>query len=113
MAAARELGELRDPRALEALGRVTLSDNLLLASSVISALGAYEDNAALPYLLRAAGQSSVSSVSAMELAARSHDVLEPGRQARCRVFSCRSWFMPRPVQLRRRPSASRRPAAAA
>ena len=42
MAAARELGELRDPRALEALGRAALSDNVLLASSAIYALGAYE-----------------------------------------------------------------------
>ena len=73
MAAARELGELRDPRALEALGSVALSDNVLLASSAVSALGAYEGKAALPYLLRAAGQSGVSSVTALELAARSHD----------------------------------------
>src|SRR5450432_3149277 len=72
MAAARELGQLRDPRALEPLGRVALSDNVLLASSAISALGAYDAEAALPYLLRAAGQSSVSSVTALELAARSH-----------------------------------------
>ena len=70
MAAARELGQLRDPRALEPLGRVALSDNVLLASSAISALGAYDAEAALPYLLRAAGQSSVSSVTALELAAR-------------------------------------------
>jgi HEAT repeat protein len=73
MAAARELGLLRDPRALEPLGRVALSDNVLLASSAISALGAYDAEAALPYLLRAAGQSSVSSVTALELAARSRD----------------------------------------
>ncbi len=73
MAAARELGELRDPRALEPLGRVAMSDNVLLASSAISALGAYETNAALPYLLHAAGQSSVSSLAALELAARSQD----------------------------------------
>jgi HEAT repeat protein len=73
MAAARELGELRDPRALEALGSVALSDNVLLASSAVSALGAYEGKTALPYLLRAAGQSSVSGVAALELAARSHD----------------------------------------
>jgi HEAT repeat protein len=73
MAAARELGELRDPRALEALGSVALSDNVLLASSAVSALGAYEGKAALPYLLRAAGQSGVSGVTALELAARSHD----------------------------------------
>ena len=73
MAAARELGELRDPRALEALGSVALSDNVLLASSAVSALGAYEGKAALPYLLRAAEQSSVSGVTALEVAARSHD----------------------------------------
>ena len=73
MAAARELGELRDPRALEPLGSAALSDNVLLASSAVSALGAYEGNVALPYLLRAAGQSGVSGVTALELAARSHD----------------------------------------
>ncbi len=73
MAAAGELGELRDPRALESLGSVALSDNVLLASSAVSALGAYEGKSALPYLLRAAGQSSVSGVTALELAARSHD----------------------------------------
>jgi HEAT repeat protein len=73
MAAARELGELRDPRALEALGSVALSDNVLLASSAVAALGAYEGKAALPYLLRAAGQPSVSGVTALELAARTHD----------------------------------------
>ncbi len=73
MAAARELGELRDPRALEALGSVALSDNVLLASSAVSALGTYEGKTALPYLLRAAAQSSVSGVTALELAARSHD----------------------------------------
>jgi HEAT repeat protein len=73
MAAARELGELRDPRALNALGSVALSDNVLLASSAVSALGAYEGTAALPYLLRAAGQPGVSGVTALELAARSHD----------------------------------------
>lgn len=71
MAAARELAELRDPRALEPLGRVALSDNVLLASSAISALGAYDPKTALPYLLRAAGQSSVSSIAALEQAARS------------------------------------------
>lgn len=71
MAAARELAELRDPRALEPLGRVALSDNVLLASSAISALGTYDPKTALPYLLNAAGQSSVSSVAALEQAARS------------------------------------------
>jgi HEAT repeat protein len=73
MAAARELGELHDPRALEALGSVALSDNVLLASSAISALGGYQPTVALPYLLRAAGQSSVSGVTALEQAARSLD----------------------------------------
>lgn len=73
MAAARELGELRDPRSLDVLGRVALSDNVLLASSAISALGAYEPKAALPYLLRAAAQPTVSGVAALELAARSLD----------------------------------------
>jgi HEAT repeat protein len=73
MAAARELGEMHDPRALEALGSVALSDNVLLASSAISALGGYEPKVALPYLLCAAGQGSVSGVTALEQAARSHD----------------------------------------
>jgi HEAT repeat protein len=73
MAAARELGDLRDPRALEALGNLSLNDNVLLASTAISALSAYEPQIALPYLLRAAGQTSVSSLTALELAARSHD----------------------------------------
>ena len=49
MAAARELGELRDPRALEALGRVALSDNVLLASSAIYALGGYEVRWRFPF----------------------------------------------------------------
>ena len=73
MAAARELGELHDPRALETLGSVALSDNVLLASSAISALGGYEPKVALPYLLRVAGQGSVSGVTALEQAARSQD----------------------------------------
>jgi HEAT repeat protein len=73
IAAARELGELHDPRSLEALGRVALNDNILLAASAISALGAYEPSAALPYLLRAAAQAGVSGVTALSLAARSHD----------------------------------------
>jgi len=73
MATARELGELHDPRALEVLGRVALSDDVLLASSAISALGGYEPKVALPYLLRAVGLGSVSGVTAMEQAARSHD----------------------------------------
>jgi HEAT repeat protein len=73
MAAARELGELRDPRALEALGRNALSENVLLASGAIYALGGYEAAAGLPYLLRAAGQPTVSGVTALEQAARSHD----------------------------------------
>jgi HEAT repeat protein len=73
MAAARELGELHNTRALEGLGNLALSENVLLASSAISALGGYEPHLALPYLLRAAGQASISSVAALELAARSHD----------------------------------------
>ncbi|MCX6630110.1 MAG: HEAT repeat domain-containing protein, partial [Candidatus Solibacter sp.] len=72
MAAAHELGELRDPRALEPLGRAALSDNVLVASSAIAALGAYEPEAALPHLLRAAGQSGVSGIAALEQAARRH-----------------------------------------
>jgi HEAT repeat protein len=73
MAAARELGELHDPRALDVLRTLALSDNVLVASSAIAALGEYESKMALPYLLRAAGQISVSSVTALEEAARSHD----------------------------------------
>jgi HEAT repeat protein len=81
MAAARELGDLRDTRALEALGRAALSENVLLASSAIYALGGYEENAGLPFLLRAAAQPTVSGVTALEQAARSHDpaVLAPAR----------------------------------
>ena len=41
VAAARELGALRDERALEALGRSALSENTLLASTASTALGAY------------------------------------------------------------------------
>lgn len=73
MVAARELGELRDPRALEPLGRAALSDNVLLASSAITALGAYQPKIALPYLLHAAAQPGVSGVTALEQAARSQD----------------------------------------
>jgi HEAT repeat protein len=73
MAVARELGELHDPLALDALGSVALSDNVLLASNAISALGGYEPKVALPYLLRAAAQTGVSGVTALEQAARSHD----------------------------------------
>jgi HEAT repeats len=73
IAAARELGELREPRALEPLGRAALDVNLMVASSAIDALGAYEDKSALPYLLRAATQPGVAGVSALEHAAHLHD----------------------------------------
>ncbi len=82
MAAARELGELRDSRALEALGRAAVSDNPLVGAAAITALGAYPTNDALPYLLRAAGQPGVNGVAALEQAARSKspEVLKRARQ---------------------------------
>ncbi len=70
IAAARELGELRAPRALNALGRTALDVNLMVAASAIGALGAYEDSSALPYLLRAAQQPGVAGMNALEHAAR-------------------------------------------
>lgn len=83
MAAARELGEMRDPRALEPLGRAALDGNMMVAASAIGALGAYEDNGALPYLLRAAVQPGVAGMIALQNAARLHDtaVLPIARKA--------------------------------
>ena len=72
-AAATELGALRDPRAMEPLGRAALDDNLLVGAAAVGALGAYDDPRALPMLLRAAEQSNVTGVSALECAARFHD----------------------------------------
>ena len=70
MAAARELGELRDVRALEGLGRTALDINVMVAAAAVVALGAFDDAAAIPYLLRAAAQSNVAGVNALEQAAR-------------------------------------------
>src|SRR5438477_1695871 len=56
MVAARELGELRDSRALAALGRAALDSNVLVASAAIDALAGFGESAALPLLLRAAQQ---------------------------------------------------------
>jgi HEAT repeat protein len=82
MAAARELGELHDAKALESLGRAALSDNLLVGAAAIAALGSYPAADALPYLLGAAGQPGVSGVNALEQAARSKspEVLKRARQ---------------------------------
>jgi hypothetical protein len=81
IAAARELGLLHDPAALEALGRAALDANPLVASSAIAALGAFEDRAALPYLLKAAALPTLAGVAALEEAARFRDpaVLPPAR----------------------------------
>ena len=73
MAAARELGEMRDPRALAFLGRAALDPNVMVAASAIAALGAYDDKSVLPHLLRAAVQPSVAGITALEHAARLHD----------------------------------------
>ena len=82
IAAARELGELRDPRALEPLGRAALSDNPPAGAAAITALGAYPVADALPYLLRASAQPGVNGVNALEQAARSKspEVLKRARQ---------------------------------
>ena len=83
MAAASELGELRDARALQALGRAAVSDNPLVGAAAITALGAYPTDDALPYLLDAAGQPGVNGLNALEQAARSKspEVLKRARQA--------------------------------
>jgi hypothetical protein len=73
MAAARELGEMRDARALEALGRAALDVNMMVAASAIDALGARGDQSALPYLLGAAVQPGVPGIHALEQAARLND----------------------------------------
>jgi hypothetical protein len=73
VAAARELGVLRDRRALPVLGAAALDANALLAAAAIGALGDYEDRAALPYLLRAAESRTVAGVAALEQAARLRD----------------------------------------
>ena len=75
MAAARELGELRDVRALEGLGRTALDINVMVAAAAVVALGAFDDAAAIPYLLRAAAQSNVAGVNALEQAAEARAAL--------------------------------------
>ena len=64
IAAAHELTELRDPKALEALGQAALDANPLVSAAAADALGRYDDKAALPLLLRA---------GALQQAARFHD----------------------------------------
>jgi HEAT repeat protein len=64
IAAAHELGEMRDPKAIDALGAAALDENPLVSAAAIGALGAYEDKAAFPLLLRA---------GALQQAARFHD----------------------------------------
>jgi HEAT repeat protein len=73
VAAARELAALHDPRALAPLGKAALDPNGLVAASAVAALGDYENPAALPYLLKAAGSQSVAGLTALEQAARLHD----------------------------------------
>ena len=82
MAAARELGELQDARALEPLGSAAVSDNPLVGAAAITALGSYPTGDALPYLMKAAGQPGVNGVNALEQAARSKspEVLKRARQ---------------------------------
>jgi len=75
MAAARELGFMVDNRALAALGNMAMDPNSLVAASAIAALGAYTDRAALPYLLKAAAQPTVSGVTALQQAAHFRDPL--------------------------------------
>ena len=82
LVAARELGEMRDPRALEALGRAALDSNVLVASAAIDALAVYGESQALPLLLAAAQQPGVAGVTALERAAafRNRTVLPAARQ---------------------------------
>jgi hypothetical protein len=71
--AARELGEMRDPRALESLGRAALDSNVLVASAAIDGLAGYGETAALSLLLEAAQQPGVAGVTALERAAAFHN----------------------------------------
>jgi HEAT repeat protein len=82
MVAARELGEMRDPRALEALGRAALDSNVLVASAAIDSLAGYGESPALPFLLQAAQRPGVAGVTALERAAafRNRAVLPVARQ---------------------------------
>jgi HEAT repeat protein len=80
--AARELGEMHDPRALPALGHAALDSNVLVASAAIDALAAYGEGPALPLLLQAARQPGLAGVTALERAAAFHNpaVLPVARQ---------------------------------
>lgn len=71
--AARELGEMRDPRALPALGHAALDSNVLVASAAIDALAGYGEGPALPLLLQAARQPGLAGVTALERAAAFHN----------------------------------------
>ena len=64
-AAARELGQMRDPRALPALGHAALDSNVLVASAAIDAVSAYGEAPALPLLLQAARQPGLAGVTAL------------------------------------------------
>jgi HEAT repeats len=81
-AAARELGQMRDPRALPALGHAALDSNVLVASAAIDAVSAYGEAPALPLLLQAARQPGLAGVTALERAAAFHNtaVLPVARQ---------------------------------
>ncbi|HMC58453.1 MAG TPA: HEAT repeat domain-containing protein [Candidatus Solibacter sp.] len=81
-AAARELGQMRDPRALPALGHAALDSNVLVASAAIYAVSAYGEAPALPLLLQAARQPGLAGVTALERAAAFHNtaVLPVARQ---------------------------------
>ena len=80
--AAREVGEMRDPRALDALGQAALDPNVLVASAAIDGLAGYGEAQALPFLLQAAQQPGVAGVIALERAAAFHNrtVLPVARQ---------------------------------
>ncbi len=80
--AARELGKMRDPRALPALGHAALDSNVLVASAAIDALAAYGEGPALPLLVAAARQPGLAGLSALERAAAFHNtaVLPVARQ---------------------------------
>jgi hypothetical protein len=80
--AARELGEMRDPRALQALGHAALDSNVLVAAAAIDALAAYGEAPALPFLMQAARQPGLAGLTALQHAAAFHNtaVLPEARQ---------------------------------
>jgi HEAT repeat protein len=75
VAAARELGSLGDPAALDALGIAALDENQQTAVNAITALGAYAGRDVLPYILKAAASGGVVGMAALEQAGRFHDPL--------------------------------------